>query len=78
MRGPPARVPLVSALVVALVAGGSLTGVFLAPAAASPQPTPLCPACGGQFERAAEERGIPVDVNASRTLVQVHENGSAT
>jgi hypothetical protein len=55
-----------------------LAGAALAPAAASPQPTPVCPACGAQFEQAADGRGVDVTVRESTALVRIHENGSAT
>lgn len=70
MRRPPL---VASAALVVLLAGAAL-----APVTASPQPTPLCPACGGQFERAAADLGVNVAVGESTALVQVHENGSAT
>lgn len=45
---------------------------------ASPQPDPVCGACGSSFEHAAEERGLAVNVPHSTATVRVHENGSAT
>ncbi|MFC6938679.1 hypothetical protein ACFQE8_01735 [Salinirubellus sp. GCM10025818] len=45
---------------------------------ASPQPDPVCGACGSSFEHAAEERGLAANVTHSTATVRVHENGSAT
>ncbi|MFB6354481.1 MAG: hypothetical protein ABEJ92_10400 [Halobacteriales archaeon] len=55
-----------------------LLAALVGPAAASPQPTPVCRFCGGQFESAAEEAGVNVTVARSDVLVQVHADGSAT
>jgi hypothetical protein len=63
--------PAVCLLLVALLA-------LPAPALASPQPTPVCGFCGGQFAEAADESGVNVTVAESAVVVQVHENGSAT
>lgn len=52
----------------------ALTGV----AFGSPQPTPVCAACGEQFERAADERGIEVNVTRSTLDVYLDANGTAT
>ncbi len=49
-----------------------------APALASPQPTPVCGFCGGQFADAAAESGVDATVAESSVVVQVHGNGSAT
>lgn len=57
------------------------TAVLLAavsPVLASPQPDPVCGACGSAFEDAAEEDGLAVNVTNSTATVRVHANGSAT
>lgn len=61
--------PVLGLLVIVSVVG---------PALASPQPTPVCSFCGGHFETAAERQGLTVNVTQSTTVIQVHENGSAT
>jgi len=66
-RAPPA----LSLLLVALL-------VLPVPGLASPQPTPVCGFCGGQFAAAADESGVNTTVAESRVVVQVHGNGSAT
>lgn len=48
------------------------------PAVASPQPDPVCGACGSSFEETAENHGVAVNVTHSTATVQMHENGSAT
>jgi len=73
MRRPPRAGVAVAVASVALLAVATL-----GPAVASSPPRPACPACGGQFERAADEHGADVAVRQSRVLVQVHANGSAT
>lgn len=50
----------------------------VAPVLASPQPDPVCGACGSAFEDAAEEEGLAVNVTNSTATVRVHGNGSAT
>lgn len=55
-----------------------LAPLFVAPALASPQPTPVCRFCGTQFGDAATEAGVDTTVSRSTVLVRVHENGSAT
>lgn len=62
----------------ALLLGGLLVCLLAAPALASPQPDPLCGACGSSFESVAEGRGLALNVTRSTATVQVHENGSAT
>ncbi|QLH80526.1 hypothetical protein [Halosimplex pelagicum] len=47
-------------------------------AVASPQPDPVCRACGGSFADAAADRGYDVTVTNSTATVRIHENGSAT
>jgi hypothetical protein len=64
----PLALPL--AVLAVLLAAGA--------AGASPQPSPICGFCGGQFEDAAEEAGVNASVAESHATVQVHENGSAT
>lgn len=63
----PTALPLVLLLLAALVT----------PAAASPQPTPVCGFCGSQFEAATVEHGINATVTESTVVIQVHDNGSA-
>jgi hypothetical protein len=67
------RTALRIACVLAVVATAVAT-----PAAGSPQPTPTCRFCGFAFERAADDLGVAVDVEASTADVRIHENGSAT
>lgn len=59
---------------------GVLTAILLvesvAPAPASPQPLPVCGACGSSFADIAEDHGVPVEVTGSTVHVQYHENGS--
>lgn len=55
-----------------------LAPALLAPAAASPQPTPICHACGPVFEAGAADRGVNATVEESTVVVQIHENGTAT
>lgn len=66
------RVALTALLVAALLLAA------LGPALASPQPDPVCGACGSAFEDAAEEEGVTVNVTNSTATVHVHANGSAT
>lgn len=66
------RTPLLGALAVALLLGA------VAPAPASPQPVPVCGACGVSFVEAAADHGVAVEVTNSTARVQYHENGSAT
>jgi len=63
--------PALSLLLVALL-------VLPVPGLASPQPTPVCGFCGGQFAAAADESGVNATVAESTVVVQVHGNGSAT
>jgi len=65
---------------VALPAFLAVTLLFAAipPALASPQPDPVCGACGPPFEGAADEEGLTVNVTNSTATVHVHANGSAT
>ncbi|MFD1588116.1 hypothetical protein ACFR9U_14120 [Halorientalis brevis] len=59
-----------------------VTFVFLLGAApavlASPQPDPVCGACGSSFEEIADEEAIQLNVTQSTATITVHENGSAT
>ncbi|PSP83914.1 hypothetical protein BRC83_06580 [Halobacteriales archaeon QS_1_68_17] len=48
------------------------------PADASPQPRPICGACGTSFERVAADHGIALTVTRNTARVEVHANGSAT
>lgn len=50
----------------------------LAPVLASPQPDPVCGACGSAFEEAAAEEGLAANVTDSTATVHVRANGSAT
>lgn len=54
-----------------------LVGPLVAPAAASPQPTPACRFCGGLFASAAEDAGVNATVAASEVDVHVRPDGSA-
>lgn len=54
-----------------------LVTALVAPAAASPQPTPVCRFCGGLFASAAEDAGINVTVATSEVDVHVQSDGSA-
>jgi hypothetical protein len=56
----------------------ALAVLTAAGAAASPQPDPVCGACGSSFERVADDHGYDVTVTNSTATVRVHENGSAT
>lgn len=64
------RAALFAALLVCLT--------VVAPAAASPQPTPVCGFCGAQFESAAADAGVNATVAGSDVHIQVHRDGSAT
>ncbi|WP_135364964.1 hypothetical protein [Halosimplex halophilum] len=55
-----------------------LAAVTAAGAVASPQPDPVCRACGASFADAADDRGYDVTVANSTATVRVHANGSAT
>lgn len=66
------RTPFLAALGVVLLLGA------VAPAPASPQPIPVCGACGVSFVESAADHGVPVEVTNSTAHVQYHENGSAT
>lgn len=48
------------------------------PAFASPQPEPVCGACGGGFELAIEREDVDATVVESTAVVRVHDDGSAT
>lgn len=48
------------------------------PAFASPQPEPVCGACGGSFELAIEREDVDATVVQSTAVVRVHDDGSAT
>jgi len=63
---------LISLLAVAVV---WLTAV---PVLASPQPSPVCGACGSSFEDVAEDHGTTASVTASTASIQINPNGSAT
>ena len=63
---------LISLLAVAVV---WLTAV---PVLASPQPSPVCGACGSSFEDVAEDHGTTAAVTASTASIQINPNGSAT
>lgn len=62
----------------ALLFGLLLILSLVAPAAASPQPSPVCAYCSSSFEDGADEHGIAASVGESTVDVHVHENGSAT
>ncbi|QLG27428.1 hypothetical protein HUG10_07640 [Halorarum halophilum] len=68
------RIALLTALLIAL----SALLPTVTPAVASPQPDPVCGACGSSFEEIAENHGVAVNVTHSTATVQIHENGSAT
>ncbi|WP_436908525.1 hypothetical protein [Halosimplex marinum] len=55
-----------------------LAAVTAAGAVASPQPDPVCRACGSSFADVAADRGYDVAVTNSTATVRVHANGSAT
>lgn len=63
------------ALLVALLL---LAAPLASPAAASPQPTPLCRFCGGLFESAAQGAGVNATVVASEVDVHVRADGHAS
>jgi hypothetical protein len=67
-----------AALLIALLITTSLLLTAVAPAVASPQPDPVCGACGSSFEDIAEKQGVAVNVTHSSATVQIHANGSAT
>ena len=54
-----------------------LLAPLAAPAAASPQPTPVCRFCGGQFVDVASEAGVNVTVASSEVDVHLRPDGSA-
>lgn len=62
---------LVAAFMGVVLAGGSVS-------ANGTVPHPVCSACGGQFEEAAADHGLDVQVNHSTAAVDIHANGSAT
>lgn len=72
LRARYSRVALPALLVTALLVA------TLAPVLASPQPDPVCGACGSAFEEAAAEEGLAVNVTNSTATVRIHANGSAT
>lgn len=69
----PVRAALLVILIVLLGAGV----VSVGPSNASPQPTPICPNCGVQFEDAAAEHGYDVTVTGSDVDVHIQADGSA-
>lgn len=69
----PIRAVLLVVLLVLLGAGV----VSVGPSSASPQPTPICPNCGVQFEHAAAEHGYDVTVTQSVVDVHAQADGSA-
>ncbi|WP_147299512.1 hypothetical protein [Haloferax sp. Atlit-6N] len=66
------------ALLIALLFIGSALLAGVGPTVASPQPDPVCGACGSSFEDVAEEYGLEANVTHSTAAIQVHPNGSAT
>lgn len=48
------------------------------PVAASPQPTPVCPVCGGALEWTTDADGLNLSTTASTAEVRVHRDGTAT
>lgn len=62
----------------ALLVASLLAPAVLAPAAASPQPSPICHACGPVFEAGAADHGANATVEESTVVVQIHENGTTT
>lgn len=62
----------------ALLVGLLVLVTVAAPVAASPQPTPVCRFCGGQFEAAAADAGVNATVGSSEVVVAVDADGSAT
>lgn len=67
-----------TALSIALLIAISTLLTAVTPAVASPQPDPICGACGPSFEEIAENHGVAANVTHSTATVQIHENGSAT
>lgn len=55
---------------------GSL--LLVSVAVASPQPNPICGACGSSFENTVENDGPELNVTHSEAIVHIHRNGSAT
>lgn len=73
MADSPSWSSLVVALLALLFVGSGAVGFV----AASPQPSPVCPTCGVQFEQTASEYGYDLNVTRSEVDIAVHENGSA-
>jgi hypothetical protein len=67
-----------TALPLALLLAACVLLGAVPPTVASPQPDPVCGACGSSFEHAAAERGLAANVTHSTATVRVHGNGSAT
>lgn len=55
-----------------------VVGSIAFPAVASPQPSPVCGACGAGFEDAAAREDFDLTVVESTATIQVHDDGSAT
>lgn len=68
----PTSSHVVALLVILLVGVGAVGFV-----AASPQPSPVCPTCGVQFEQTASEFGYDLNVTHSEVDIMMHANGSA-
>lgn len=64
--------------VILLIALLVLGATLVAPAAASPQPTPVCRFCGGLFEAAAADAGVNATVASSDVRIDVRTDRSAT
>lgn len=62
----------------ALLGALLLLAALAGPATASPQPTPVCRFCGGQFEAAAADTGVNATVASSEVVVAVDADGGAT
>lgn len=60
-----------------LVIAMLLAPLMASVAVASPQPTPVCRFCGGQFEAAAGDAGVNVTVGRSEVDVTVRADGTA-
>ena len=50
----------------------------LAPVAASPAPTSVCPVCGYELESVAKSNGVDLTIEESEATARVHENGTTT
>lgn len=78
-RGPHSAVAIAGiALVAAVLAGTATAAVFANPAAGSPQPVPICGACGSEFAGIASDHGVSLQVEQSTVTVHVNRNGTAT